>query len=154
MTTHVRYKIDTGEIDFHGFSSNDVLPFEVPDGFNSIEGYGANQTHYVQNNVIVEYTDLQKTIKANKPTYDCIWSNTLFVWVDVRTTEQKNTEAENLAVSMRDLLLSNTDWIIIRSLDQGTPIPADWQTYRQSLRDITNQPGYPLNIIWPTPPQG
>ena len=28
-----------------------------------------------------------------------------------------------------------------------------WATYRQELRDITAQSGYPTEIIWPTPPQ-
>lgn len=28
-----------------------------------------------------------------------------------------------------------------------------WSVYRQELRDITSQAGFPDNIIWPTPPQ-
>lgn len=27
-----------------------------------------------------------------------------------------------------------------------------WADYRQNLRDITAQEGFPYNIIWPTPP--
>jgi len=29
---------------------------------------------------------------------------------------------------------------------------AEWETYRQELRDITDQPD-PFNINWPTPPE-
>jgi Phage tail assembly chaperone protein len=30
----------------------------------------------------------------------------------------------------------------------------DWKTYRQALRDIPQQPGFPANIVWPTRPKG
>jgi hypothetical protein len=28
-----------------------------------------------------------------------------------------------------------------------------WAIYRQELRDVTSQAGFPDNIVWPTPPQ-
>ncbi len=49
----------------------------------------------------------------------------------------------------RDCLLSECDWT------QGSDVPdsikLNWQSYRQSLRDITNQSD-PLNVTWPTKP--
>jgi hypothetical protein len=117
-----------------------------------LEGLGANQTNYVANNIIVNYTAEQQTTKANKPTYSCSWNNSTFVWDDTRTPEKQNSDAEELAIATRDVLLSQTDWIVIRAVDQGTSIPTDWQAYRQALRDITNQSGYPTNIVWPVAP--
>jgi hypothetical protein len=152
MTTYIRYEIATGEIDCCGISSTDVLPFDIPIGYASLEGLGANQTNYVANNIILDYTAQQQATKANKPIYNCAWNNATFVWDDTRTPEKQNSDAENLAIATRDALLSQTDWIVIRAVDQGTPIPTDWQTYRQALRDITNQTGYPLNIVWPVAP--
>jgi two-component sensor histidine kinase len=29
----------------------------------------------------------------------------------------------------------------------------EWAVYRQNLRDITSQSGYPFNVIWPTKPE-
>jgi len=152
MTTYIRYEIATGEIDCCGISSTDVLPFDIPIGYASLEGLGANQTNYVANNIIVNYTAEQQTTKANKPTYSCSWNNTTFVWDDTRTIEEQNSDAQELAIATRDALLSQTDWIVIRAVDQGTSIPTDWQAYRQALRDITNQSGYPTNIVWPVAP--
>ena len=37
----------------------------------------------------------------------------------------------------RDELLNQTDWIVIKAKETGTTIPTAWKTYRQSLRDIT-----------------
>ena len=38
----------------------------------------------------------------------------------------------------RNALLAETDYIVTMNLEAGTDIPADWKTYRQSLRDLTN----------------
>lgn len=51
----------------------------------------------------------------------------------------------------RNRLLSQCDWT------QVADAPVDkqaWATYRQALRDITNQPGFPWDLTWPEPPQG
>jgi len=53
----------------------------------------------------------------------------------------------------RDRLLANSDWVTIRATDTGTAVPTEWQTYRQALRDITEQTGFPENIDWPEKPE-
>lgn len=53
----------------------------------------------------------------------------------------------------RDALLAACDWAAVRSLDLGLPMPRAWQTYRQALRDVTQQPGFPQAIDWPCEPQ-
>lgn len=49
----------------------------------------------------------------------------------------------------RDNRLAASDWTQVPDapVDQ-----AAWQVYRQALRDITEQEGFPLNITWPQPP--
>tara|TARA_R110000868_G_scaffold89889_2_gene249905 strand:+ start:731 stop:1192 length:462 start_codon:yes stop_codon:yes gene_type:complete len=152
MATYIRYKIATGEIDCCGTTETDILPFDVPNGYATMQGYGSNQTNYVANNAIQDYTIEQQVTKANKPTYKCVWSNTTFTWNDTRTPEEQNSAAESQVIATRDMLLDESDWIVVRAVDQGTPIPTDWQTYRQALRDITNQSGYPTNVVWPVAP--
>ena len=52
--------------------------------------------------------------------------------------------------SQRDRLLAETDWTQIGD----APVDAIvWQTYRQALRDITSQAGFPHNVVWPTKPE-
>lgn len=51
----------------------------------------------------------------------------------------------------RAALLSESDWVVTKAMDQGVPVPADWQAYRQALRDVTNQTD-PFNITWPIKP--
>lgn len=79
---------------------------------------------------------------------------------DARTgevTERKMTpeEIENLAPTSnqarayRNNLLAASDWT--QSPDAPVNIEA-WKEYRQALRDITKQGGFPMNIKWPEVP--
>lgn len=53
--------------------------------------------------------------------------------------------------AQRNILLSNTDWTQMPDVPQATKDL--WQPYRQALRDVPQQAGFPDNIVWPTPPQ-
>jgi hypothetical protein len=43
-------------------------------------------------------------------------------------------------------------WRLEKWAWQGVPVPPEWAAYVQALRDITNQPGWPLEVVWPKPP--
>jgi hypothetical protein len=51
----------------------------------------------------------------------------------------------------RDGLLKSSDWTQLPDVPQATKDM--WATYRQALRDITEQAGFPSNVTWPTAPQ-
>lgn len=51
----------------------------------------------------------------------------------------------------RTKLLAQSDWTQMPDVEIKTK--SEWAAYRQELRDVTDQPGYPRNIIWPTPPK-
>lgn len=52
----------------------------------------------------------------------------------------------------RNILLLESDWVVTKSTELGTPIPAEWIDYRRELRDIPAQFDFPYNIIWPIVP--
>lgn len=58
-----------------------------------------------------------------------------------------------VARSQRDYLLSTCDWVVIKAQETGAAVPEAWAAYRQALRDITEQTGFPENIDWPEAPQ-
>lgn len=39
----------------------------------------------------------------------------------------------------RDVLLAETDWIVIKARESNATVPSAWKTYRQALRDLTTQ---------------
>ena len=51
----------------------------------------------------------------------------------------------------RTTRLGVCDWTQLEDVPLTPEKKAEWQTYRQALRDITNEPD-PFNITWPTPP--
>ena len=53
-----------------------------------------------------------------------------------------------LARNKRNALLKETDYMAL----QDVLMPAEIATYRQDLRDITDQEGFPESVIWPTKP--
>jgi hypothetical protein len=59
-------------------------------------------------------------------------------------------QAERNVRFRRNDLLADTDWTQVADapVDQ-----AAWATYRQALRDITTQAGFPTDITWPTKPE-
>ena len=61
-------------------------------------------------------------------------------------------DAQRNIRSRRDSLLKETDWVVIMHTEKGTNIPAEWELYRQALRDITEQAGFPYEVTWPTKP--
>jgi hypothetical protein len=62
---------------------------------------------------------------------------------------QKDSEQASSVRAQRTQLLKDSDWT------QVADAPIDktaWAQYRQQLRDVPSQTGFPWNITWPTQP--
>jgi len=74
-------------------------------------------------------------------------------WYQVpKSTEAISTRAKansDYARAERDRFLRESDWTQLP--DSPADRPA-WVAYRQELRNVTGQPGWPDDVIWPTPP--
>ena len=53
----------------------------------------------------------------------------------------------------RNMFLTKSDWTQIPNNPLTAEQQTAWATYRQALRDITTQSGYPFDVTWPTTPQ-
>ena len=70
-------------------------------------------------------------------------------WVIGYTVENKpQDQAETAVRNKRDRLLAETDWMALSDVTMS----AETTTYRQALRDITEQAGFPYTVVWPTKP--
>lgn len=54
------------------------------------------------------------------------------------------------ARAKRESLLIESDWT---QMPDAPVDKAAWATYRQALRDITQQSGFPHDVVWPTKPE-
>ncbi len=67
-------------------------------------------------------------------------------------TEYINPYAESEIRSKRDQLIAETDWTQLDDTIVPKANKAKYKTYRQALRDITKQEGFPYNVVFPEKP--
>lgn len=60
------------------------------------------------------------------------------------------TSSASTVRSFRNSLLAESDWT---QVSDSTADKLAWATYRQELRDITAQAGFPHSVTWPTKPE-
>jgi hypothetical protein len=65
---------------------------------------------------------------------------------------QKDAEQAKSVRTTRDTKLADCDWRVIKAAETATTLDAAWATYRQALRDVTAQSGFPWTIAWPDAP--
>lgn len=90
--------------------------------------------------------------------YYIIWNSP-----DIPQPSDKEVEAELARLleeepkkeirELRDKKLLETDWVVIQSQERNTEISKEWKLYRQALRDIPSQSGFPSDVEWPTKPK-
>ena len=103
----------------------------------------------IDSNLITEDCNLYEILDGHTPTL-------IDGWEAIKIQRQNEQEA-SLAIlaamevrAQRDALLAESDWT------QVSDAPVDqaaWATYRQALRDITNQESFPTNVAWPVRPE-
>jgi hypothetical protein len=64
----------------------------------------------------------------------------------------KDAEQAKSVRTTRDTKLAECDWRVIKAAETATTLDAAWATYRQALRDVTGQSGFPWTITWPDAP--
>jgi hypothetical protein len=84
---------------------------------------------------------------------DGSWAQEL-VQVEISEEQyQNNVAVQTQAVKAdRARMIASSDWVVTKNMEEGTPVPQAWKDYRQALRDIPTQEGFPFNIVWPTLP--
>ncbi len=78
------------------------------------------------------------------------WSYINGQFVEPPEPEQPLEQLAAAARSKRDSLLAQTDWTQAADVPQATKDL--WSPYRQALRDVPQQSGFPIEIVWPVKP--
>lgn len=136
------YTLNQLKVDEPGISFPETISEEL---YNSLGVFTAQ----VESKPSISYTQaaiLQDPVLENGKWIQH-WS---IIDVDAETAQhQYEFECGNVR-NMRDSLLAECDWT------QGKDIPDSisniWTEYRQQLRDITSQDGFPFDIEWPSKP--
>ena len=124
------YKKDTGKIlrvsgeDTHGSSEG------------SVAGEFSGLTHYVKAGVAIEIPP--------PPDPGLVFDYWVERWVEVVNQDTRSI------TNKRNRLLAESDWTQMPDVAFSTK--DQWAAYRQALRDLTAQPGFPDELTWPTAP--
>lgn len=130
-------KLENPNVSFPQTITNEVLEnfgvypvqsVEIADDYtkNIVEGTPTlSGSVYIQNWNVTDATEEEINIKIAEK------------WLEVR--------------DMRDSLLSQSDWTQFQDSPISGSTLTEWQTYRQSLRDITSQSN-PFDLVWPSKP--
>lgn len=142
-----------------------IYPYNV----NSL--YSEYPTTSFPNNIHTDYTSLKHfgvyvVRSTQQPAYDalsekCVELTPEFVndewtqqWkVEPLSEENKQAIYNSKAAEVRAnryRLLAETDWTQFK--DISTETSEKYVIYRQQLRDIGSQEGFPFNVVWPTLP--
>ena len=76
--------------------------------------------------------------------------NQIVTAINTPTVEQLAESAR----AKRNQLIAETDYLMMPDYPVSAEVRASVETYRQSLRDITEQAGFPESIEWPVRPEG
>jgi hypothetical protein len=111
-----------------------VYQFSMPDGVEQIDGKWYNK--HILGPVFTDTTvdGVTTTAAENEAAYKTA----------------KDAEQAKSVRQQRGEKLKDSDWTQVADapVDQ-----AAWATYRQALRDVTEQSGFPWTITWPTQPE-
>jgi len=90
--------------------------------------------------------DTQTRAEGDAVLTDGVWTQNWIV-----TAVPEDIKASNIRQT-RNTKLTLSDWMVIRASEGGPAVPSDWATYRQALRDVPAQAGFPNEINWPAEP--
>lgn len=134
------------------------IPSVLPENIDSLE------TEDIFFKIVEEYSELLLSSYYKdgefkelpiKPSEFYIWNLETESWIySEELYKQYLGKLKTEALRKRNNLLLNSDWTELPSalVRLGETKIAEWQAYRQALRDITSQADYPENITWPEQP--
>ena len=134
--------------EFLGIDPVLAAPAPAPSGeYKSVSRNGVTQDAlgnwvqaYVERDMFADYVD-EDGVTVTKASQEAAYTAT------------KNAEAATAARAERDKLIASCDWMAIKAFEGGTTVSTEWATYRQALRDVSAQEGFPNNITWPEKPE-
>jgi hypothetical protein len=118
-------------------NSQTSFPKKIPD-----ELLAEYDVYPVQQNAAPDVDSKTHNVRQSVELVDGVWTQ---VWSVVQIDEQ--AAADNVR-AYRNKLISDTDWM---ALTDNTMTP-EWAAYRQALRDVTAQDGFPFSVVWPVAP--
>jgi len=118
------------------------MRYALVDNNIAVQVIGVNPFTVIAEEFAKKFIECPDNVQCNWRLIDGVW-----------TAPPAPTEAQIASEvrAMRDAILATTDWTQMPDVPQATK--DKYITYRQALRDVPSQAGFPLNVAWPTKPE-
>lgn len=135
----IEYPVYEGEIKLRYPNTSFPVPFIAPTEYAKVIDTPRPIVDYTKN--VIEGPPVK-----NNDTWKRSW--TIVAASAEEIVERTDAQALNVRID-RNHRLAACDWTQL----PDAPVDAMvWAVYRQDLRDVTEQPGFPWNITWPEKP--
>lgn len=95
----------------------------------------------------------ESATRLNPVLTDGVWVDTWEVYTVDQEEIDRRAESKGAEVrTERNQLLAASDWTQLADSPLSQADKDAWAAYRQELRDITSQAGFPWEVIWPEKP--
>lgn len=131
------YNLESGQI-ISIRDCPDITQQILDPSYSYIEGEYSGTEYYIENSLPVEIPE--------KPSPYALFDFNTKEWV-----LNSNLAVADVSKRRKQLLVSS-DWTQLPNGPLTQQQQEAWAVYRQQLRDIPEQSGYPFNVVWPTPP--
>jgi hypothetical protein len=141
------YSLSSGKFSGAAFTGKEKhLPLNTPDGYGALRGIFT----------VSQCVDLDTmNVMSCQPDKPADTDTEYFEWEDDRWVAKPTLrELTSRARNSRDQKLSSCDWTQLPDAPLSEEELQAWRSYRQALRDVPDQQGFPSDIDWPTEPAG
>lgn len=74
-------------------------------------------------------------------------------WLYISSENEFVPDTSDEVRQARNVELQSTDWWVIKAAETGGQISVPQAEYRQALRDLPSQVGFPYAVVWPEKPE-
>lgn len=136
------------ETDFRRDNPNTSFPDQLSEAL--LEERGAVRVH---SDVQPPYDQATQNVVEGTPFFNEYTQRWTQSWVveeaNVQEIELRAAAKSDQIRAERNQLIADSDWTQL----PDSPVDKEaWAAYRQALRDIPEQQGFPWDVEWPTPP--
>jgi len=118
---------------------------------SAVEPFGFAMYEFTQMPEVPRFKKLIEVppVKRSDGIYYQTWG---FEDMNEEEKEQSTEEKKRLVRIERDFIINKSDWTQLPDVILSEEKKIEWNTYRQALRDVSLQEGFPWDVVWPTPP--
>jgi hypothetical protein len=149
MNTWSFYSLLNGKFASFVFTGKEKhLALNTPNGYGALQGIFTSSQCVDLNNMQVVACQPDKPSDTDLLSFE--WEETAGQWVGYPTLMAVSKRER----AKRDQMLYSTDWTQLPDAPLTEQELHSWREYRQSLRNIPEQDGFPYLIEWPAAPTG